>query len=386
MKFQQRVLTAAAVTAAAVVCPPALALVSLEDGKDHLFIDGSVEMAFDSNVFAHAQSGGSQSYQGSLSTEFVRHAGWIGVNISAALSFANFARYSQQNYVDPKISAEFTKQTGRTTGSLTFSMEKINRADVDVNTRDVSWVYDAGLNFQYPVIERYSVSGSFDFNHTDYLDKQLFTDITSYSGSLYLYYVLNEMRDIFIDYRARMSDEGNGQNELDNSLTAGVSGRVIGPFNGSLQLGYQVRNPTGATPASSGRYGDLNGSGTMTWNINRRVTLTADLLKDFAVTANALSVDSTSAGLTLQDSITSKAVATLDGSAGENRFLGNGGQTSPGGPERIDRFISLGGAYSYAFSEHLKAQFGYSYYRSWSNVAYAEFPRAQYNITLLSHW
>jgi hypothetical protein len=386
MKFQQRVLTAAAVTAAACACPHALALVSLEDGRDHLFIDGSVEMSYDSNIFAHAQSGGSLSTQGSLSTEFVRHAGLIGVNVTASLTFARFARYSQQDYVDPKVSAELTKQTGRTTGSLTLSMERDSRADVDVNTRDTSWLYEAGLNFQYPVIERYSISGAFDVSHTDYLNKQLFTDNTTYSGSLYLYYVLNEMRDIFVDYRSRVSYLGNGQDELDNSLTAGVSGKVIGPFNGSIQLGYQVRDPLGSAPSITGRYGDLNGSGTMTWNINRRVTLTADLLKDFAVTANALSVDSTSGGLTLQDSVTSKLVATLDGTLGENRFLGNGGQTAPGNQERIDRFVSAGGFCSYAFSEHLKIQAGYSYYKSWSNVAYAEFPRAQYNLTLSSHW
>jgi hypothetical protein len=343
-------------------------------------------MSYDSNIFAHAQSGGSLSYQGTLGTEFVRHAGWIGVNISASISFANFARYSSQNYADPKVTGELTKQTGRTTGSLTFSMEKENRADVDVNTRDVSWVYDAGLNFQYPVITRYSISGAFDVSHTDYLDKQLFTDNTTYSGSLYLYYVLNEQRDLFIDYRSRVSDEGNGQNELDNSLSTGVSGRIIGPFNGSLQMGYQMRSPTGGGPANSGRYGDLNGSGTMTWNVNRRVTLTANLLKDFETTANALSVDSTSGGFTLQDSITSKAVANLDGSVGENRFLGNEGLTAPGDQERTDRFVSFGGFYSYAFNEHLKVQAGYSYYKSWSNVAYAEFPRAQYNLTLSSHW
>jgi hypothetical protein len=34
----------------------------------------------------------------------------------------------------------------------------------------------------------------------------------------------------------------------------------------------------------------------------------------------------------------------------------------------------------------LKVQAGYSDYKSWSNVAYAEFPRAQYNLTLSSHW
>jgi hypothetical protein len=255
---------------------------------------------------------------------------------------------------------------------------------VDVNTRDVSWVYDAGLNFQYPVIQRYSISGSFDVNHVDYQDKQLFTNLTTYSGSLYLYYILNEQRDLFIDYRARLSNEANGQREVDNSFTTGVSGRVIGPFNGSLQAGYQVRTPSGGP--DTGRFGDVNASGTMTWNINRRVTFTADLARDFSTTANALSVDATSAGLTLQDSLTPKAVATLQGSAGENRFLGVEGLMAPNGSRRVDRFASLGSSYSYAFNQHLKVQVGYSYYRSLSNVAYAAFPRSQFNLTLYSHW
>ena len=43
MKWQNRLLTAAAVLAAAVSAPSAFALVSLEDGKDHLFVDGSFE-------------------------------------------------------------------------------------------------------------------------------------------------------------------------------------------------------------------------------------------------------------------------------------------------------------------------------------------------------
>jgi hypothetical protein len=42
MKLQNRLLTAAAVAAAAACAPGARGLVSLEDGKDHLFVDGSV--------------------------------------------------------------------------------------------------------------------------------------------------------------------------------------------------------------------------------------------------------------------------------------------------------------------------------------------------------
>jgi len=245
MKLPPRLFTAAAVAAAALLCPPARALVSLEDGKDHVFVDGMIEMGYDSNVFANAQGGGSMVYQGSLGTDFVRRAGWIGVNVTASVSFANYASFPSQNYVDPKVSAELTKQSGRTTGSLTASVEKENRADVDVNTRDVSWNYDVGLNFQYPVIERYTISGSLDFDHVDYLDKVLFVNQTVYTGNLYLYYILDEERDFFIDYRPRLTDLSNGEHDDDNSLSAGVSGRVFGPFNGSLPAGYETRTPAG---------------------------------------------------------------------------------------------------------------------------------------------
>lgn len=37
-------------------------------------------------------------------------------------------------------------------------------------------------------------------------------------------------------------------------------------------------------------------------------------------------------------------------------------------------------------SEHLKINFNYIYYRSYSTLAYAEFPRQQINVTLSSHW
>ncbi|HXQ80423.1 MAG TPA: hypothetical protein VN775_03865, partial [Opitutaceae bacterium] len=223
MNLQHRLLTAAAVTATAVCTPDARALVSLEDGKDRLYIDGSVEMAYDSNVFANAQSGGSMLVEGTLGAEFARRAGWIGVDATASLTFARYANFREQNYVDPKVTAELTKQTGRTTGSLLVSAQRENRADVDVNTRDVSWNYDVALNFLYPVMERYSISGSFDYSYVDYQDQQLFTNLSTYTGNLYLYYILDAQRDFFVDYRARYSGLANATDDIDNSLSAGVN-------------------------------------------------------------------------------------------------------------------------------------------------------------------
>jgi hypothetical protein len=385
MKLQNRLLTAAAVTAAAFFGPSAFALVSLEDGRDHLFVDGSVEVGYDSNVFANAQSGGSLTTEGSLGVDFTRRAGWIGVNASASLSFARYANFRDQDYVDPKFTAELTKQTGRTTGSLTVSVQRENRADLTVNTRDISWNYDVGLNFQYPVIERYSISGALDFSRVDYQDEPQFTDLSTYTANLSLYYILNEQRDLFVNYRLRDSDEQTGAFSIDNALSGGVSGKVYGPFNGSLQLGYQSRTEHGG-PDSGMNFDDVTASGAATWNINRRMTLTANLSQDYSTIATGQSIESTSAGLVFQDSFTAKASATLSGSVGRNKFLGTEGEINPDGPERIDYYFDLSAAYFYTVNQHLKVFINYSYYRSYSTLAYAEFPREQLDLGMSSHW
>lgn len=385
MKFPLRTLTALAVASMAVASPRALALVSLEDGRDHVFVDGTFEMGYDTNVFTNAQRKGSFLYEGSLSSEFTRRAGLIGVNGTVSLEYARYSAFRAQNFQDPKFALEFTKQTGRTTGSVTVNIQKENRADVTVNTRDVSWNYDVGLNIQYPVIERYTISGSLGYDKVAYDNTRLFTDQQMYTANLFLYYVLNEQRDLFVNYRFRDTVESTNPYYIDNSLTAGVSGRVYGPFNGSLQFGYQARSPY-RDPNNRTSTGDLSASGSATWNINRRLQLTGNLSRDFSTTAQAESIQVTSAGLTFQDSIAANKSATLGANFGENRFLGLDGIIEPQGIRRVDWFYSLSASYYYMLSEHLKINFNYIYYRSYSTLAYAEFPRQQINVTLSSHW
>jgi hypothetical protein len=367
-----------------IACPRALALVSLEDGKDHVFVDGSFEMGYDSNVFTNAQDQGSMVYQGTLGVEFTRRAGWIGVNGNVSLNYARYSAFRAQNYQDPKFSLELTKQTGRTTGSVTMSIQKENRADVTINTRDASWNYEAAVNVQYPVIERYTISGSFDYTRIAYQDTQLFTDLSTYTGNLFLYYVLNEQRDLFINYRTRYEDEANGSYDVDNAVMVGVSGRVYGPFNGSLQVGYQQRNPYRGIDDHSDD--DVTASGSATWNINRRVQLTGSLSRDYSNTAQAQNIEVSQAGLTFQDAVNASSNVTLGADIGENRFLGDAGIIEPLGQRRVDWFYSLSASYYYMISEHLKISLNYIYYRSYSTLAYAEFPRQQINLTLSSHW
>jgi Putative beta-barrel porin 2 len=387
MKLQNILLTASAVAWLSIFASRASALVSLEDGKDHLFIDGSVDVSYDSNVFTNAQDKGSLVFEGMLGTEFTRRAGWIGVNASASLNWARYPDFRDQDYVDPKVTAELTKQTGRTTGSLTMTVQRENRADVDVNTRDVSWNYDLGLNFQYPVIERYSISGSFNYAHVNYEDQALFTNQTTYSGSLYLYYILNEVRDLFVDYHEGYTDESkDAGSSLDRGLSIGVSGKVVGPFNGSLQVGYEKRSPTGGGGPYSVTSNEWNASGSLVWNISRRMTLTGDISRDFATTAEAMSIDSTRAGLTFQDSFTAKASGTIDAAVGENQFLGVEGEISPGGRQRVDKFATVSASYFYTLNKHFKAYVTYTFYQNWSTLSFADFPRDEFSGGLSTHW
>jgi hypothetical protein len=133
-------------------------------------------------------------------------------------------------------------------------------------------------------------------------------------------------------------------------------------------------------------FDDVTASGAATWNINRRMTLTANLSQDYSTIATGQSIESTSAGLVFQDSFTAKASATLSGSVGRNKFLGTEGEINPDGPERIDYYFDLSAAYFYTVNQHLKVFINYSYYRSYSTLAYAEFPREQLDLGMSSHW
>jgi hypothetical protein len=219
----------------------------------------------------------------------------------------------------------------------------------------------------------------------DYQDQQLFTNMQTYTENLYLYYILNEQRDLFLDYRTRYTDEASGSYDIDNSLSGGVSGKVYGPFNGSLQVGYQERATHGG-PDAGDVFNDVYANGSATWNMNRRMTLTANLSRDYSTTATAQSIESTNGGLTFQDSITAKASTTLSGSVGENEFLGAEGLVAPDDGRRIDRFLDLSASYFYTVNQHLKLSVTYGYYRSWSTLGFAEFSRDQLDFTLSSHW
>src|SRR5882724_2138186 len=138
----------AALLSAAVLCRPARGLVSLEDGRDQIFVNSSLTIGYDSNLFANAAGPGDTSYSLSFGADYVRRAGWIGLNASVGVNATRYGKFTREDFENPTFTAAFSKQSGRTTGSLTLSAARESRADVAANLRDESWFYQADLNFK----------------------------------------------------------------------------------------------------------------------------------------------------------------------------------------------------------------------------------------------
>ena len=367
--------------------PAAHALVSLEDGLDKIFIEGTLSVGYDSNVFTNSSSGGDTTYSYTLTAELTRQAGWIGVNASASISDQMFGKYTKQDSINPNFNLELTKHTGRTTGSLTLAAARQSRADVAVNTRDTSWNYNLGLNFKYPIIERYSLTGTLGYGYTAYDDRTIFDNLASYTASLNLYYVLSEGRDLFGGYRYRYEQSSAASFDVDHMLSIGVSGKIAGPFVGTLSVGYQVRTDHGLPKTQT--FDDLSGSASLTWNLNAKTALTIDASKDYSVTANDLSVDQNNIDAQLTYAYNNRWSGDCGIGGGRSDYLGINGVLNaaiPGSPHRRDEFWDWNVDLHWNWSQHLKIALGYTYYENWSNLALADFRRSMWNATLNSRW
>ncbi|MBI2516437.1 MAG: outer membrane beta-barrel protein [Opitutae bacterium] len=118
----------------------------------------------------------------------------------------------------------------------------------------------------------------------------------------------------------------------------------------------------------------------LTWNLTRKIALTAQLARDFSTTATAVSVDTTSAALRTSYAFTRRF--KFDGGIGygRNRFLGST-QSS-----RSDDFYSLDAGASFFWNEHLQVNGSYNYLRNRSTLAFSNFQRHGYSIDISSRF
>ena len=381
----------AVLLAACLACPPARALVTLNDSHDHIFVSTSFGVNHDSNVFASNGSPGDYVYSTGVTADYSRRAGWIGVNASVSMSASRFGKVKNQNFNNPNYSLELTKQSGRTTGSFTLSGARESRADASVNLRTDSWNYNAGLNYKYPIIERFTLSGGLVYSSHKYIDNAALANLSTYSTSFDLFYLLPRERDLIGGYRYRYDETSSHSAFTDHALTFGISGPIISGINGAVRFGYQTRVPHG-TAKSQGQSGSWTGSSSVTYALTRKASLSGSLAKDFSVTATSASVDTTTASLDAQYAYNARWSLSANAGWSDSRFLGESGRiilsASPLllGPNRHDTNVNWGASLGYTRSEHLKINFGYTWFENYSTTAFADFIRTNWNLNLSSRW
>jgi len=330
--------------ATVVTCPPAQALVALNDGRDRIYVSGSVSAAHDSNIFASNGSEGDFVYSSSLAVEYTRRAGWIGVNGTASVSSSKFATVSGQDFANPSFSLELVKQSGRTTGSFTLNASRQSRADASVNARVESWNYNTGLNARYPVSGSISLSGNLGYSDTIYTNNpgNSYANLAAITASLDVFHVFTSDRDLFGGYRYRSGETSRNLSYTDHSFTAGISGKVVRGVKGTLRFGYQTRVP-GGNATSNQTFSSWTSSGSLTYSFSKLTNVSVSVSKDFSTTATESFVDTLTLQLDVQHAFTSRFGISGGAGYGDSRFLGEGSRTvidlGPPivfGPERQD--------------------------------------------------
>jgi len=362
--------------AALLVSTPAHGLVSINDGKNQLFVVATASFAWDSNIFASRSGGSDFISSASLGLDFQRRAGMIGINGNIGFDFSHFGKFSSEDFLNPSMRAEFTKQSGRTTGSVTLGAARRSRADSAANIRTESWNYDAGVNFKYPVIERYSVSGSVNYTLLDFIDNSLLVDLRTYAANLDLFYVYTSERDLVAGYRIRYGETSADTSFYDHAFTAGVSGKILPKVGGNARIGYQIRQPKGNT--TEGEYHSLTASVGATWAASKKLNVSLQASKDFSTSSTNVNIDSTSLNLNANYAIRSKLAVFGGIGFGFNEFLG-----APGAGRR-DQFFSWEAGARYTLNSHFSATLTYSYYQNWSSVDFSDFTRNSVNLNLSS--
>jgi outer membrane receptor protein involved in Fe transport len=361
----------------AVAASPGWALVSFNDGRDKIFVTGSTSFAWNSNIFAHNGGGGDYIMSAGLASEYSRRAGLIGVDAGVAVNASRFNTYSTEDFKNPSLHLELSKQSGRTTGSLALGAARESRADSAANIREQSWFYSAGLNLKYPVIERYSLSGGLSGSSRKFQDATALVDLTTYAANIDLFYVFTSDRDLIAGYRYRVENSSAHTKSIDQSLTFGVSGRIIPRLNGSVRGGYQVRKTLSIYDS---QYASWTSSAAVTWSATKRVSVSGSLSKDFSTTSTDLTTDTLSANLDAQFSYSAKLSANAGLGWSDNRFLGTSGDG------REDTSFSYNLGLSYRMNDHLSLALTYSYSRNWSTLDYADFARSGLSLSLSSRW
>ena len=353
------------------------ALLNIDGTRNQIFVFGGVTFGYNSNVFSDATSRGDYNVNASAGAELKRRAGLIGVNATVSISSQIFTKYTAENSLSPNFAVEFTKTTGRTTGSLTVNAFRETRSDSVVNLRTTSWNFPLGLSLKYPINDKFYATSSTTYLQRTYSDTSVLTNLTDYSEGIDLFYVYTSKLDLVGGYRIRTSRTTNGRNSTDHWFNVGATGGLLAKLNGTVRFGYQLRHATGVGAEDFSHFNALASVG---WPVTRKLSLAGQVSRDFNTIATGSSVDSTIMALNASYGYNRKLTFDTSLSVGRNTFLG------ASQPEREDSFFSWDVGAHYKFNDHLTVGASYAYFKNWSTVSFSDFDRNAFTFDIASRY
>jgi hypothetical protein len=343
---------------------PAHALINVDGSRNQLFVFGSVTFGYDSNIFSDATDRGGSVVSSAVGLELKRRAGVVAVNATATLSYSDYGRFSDQNSFDPSFRLELNKTSGRTTGAFTVSAYRESRADSFVNLRTNSWNFPVGLSIKYPVNDKYYFTSQTGYLRRRYVESATLANYLDYTQAFDIFYVYTSKLDLVGGYRIRVSQTSIGNDTVDHWFNVGATGGLFAKLNGTVRLGYQIRDIS-----HSQSFTHINALAALGWPVTRKLNLTGTLTRDFNTIATGASVDSTTATLRANYAINRQFEILAGVSYGRITFLG----TPP--PARRDTFFSWDAGLRYKLNEHFQAGVTYTYFHNWSTFAFSDFTR-----------
>ena len=345
--------------------PPARALLNIDGTRNQVFVFGSVTFAYSSNIFSESTGRGDYSTSADAGVEVKRRAGIIAVNSTFKIDYQRFGKYTGENALNPSFFIEFDKTVGRTTGSFTINAFRETRSDSAVNLRTSSWNFPLGLSLKYPINDKLYVTSSTTYLQRRYSSTNSLTNLTDYSEGLDLFYVYTSKLDLVGGYRVRVSRTTNGSNTADNWFNVGATGSLLAKLNGSLRVGYQIRDDRAAGES----FTHINALASLGWPITRKLSLSGQISRDFNTIATGSSVDSSSISVRATYAYSRKLELESGVAYGRNLFLGRAVT------RRQDDFITWDVGARYKFNEHLNLGASYTYFKNWSTFSFSEFVR-----------
>lgn len=366
-----------AVIALALALPRGAALLNIDGSRNQLFVFGGASFSYSTNIFSDSTGRGDSSMSASAGLDLKRRAGIIAVNSTLKFDYQGFTQYTAQNSINPSFFIEFNKTTGRTTGAVTISAFRESRSDSAVNLRTSSWNFPLGLSLKYPINDKLYVTSRTSYLQRRYSDTTVLTNLKDYSESVDLFYVYTSKLDLLGGYRFRASQTSKGHDTTDHWFNVGATGGLIGKLNGTVRVGYQIREVAGAAGEN---FTNFNALASLSWPVTRKLGLGGQISRDFNTIATGTSVDTISAGLTATYSFNRKLDLTGGLSYGRNTFLGRDQ------PARRDDSFTWDAGAGYKLNEHLRIGASYTYFRNWSTFRVSDFARKSYSLDVSSRF